>query len=106
VFVPAASSSKIIVAPGFPVPNHHFHADVMVCEGRYPLAADALDHEPSMVQAIAVNDDATAKEDAHPLTRQEVGVQIVVPETVVGNECEHLGAQAKIDIHRQMAAEG
>ena len=40
-----------------------------------------------------------------PITRQEIGVEIVVPETVVGNEGEHVRAQAKIDIHRQAAAE-
>jgi hypothetical protein len=100
VFVPDHPPVNVFVSLDAPAHSYHFNSDVMMREARHPLPAEAFDYEPPMVQAIAVHDDATAKEDTHPLARQEEGVKVVVPKTVVGNEGEHIRAQAEIDIHR------
>src|ERR1039457_7178456 len=90
--------------PEFPGPTHHFYANLMVGEPRLSLTAKALDHEPAMIQAIAVHDHAAAKVNPHPLTRQQIGMKIMVPKAVVWNEGEHVCPQAEIDIHRHAAA--
>src|ERR1035441_1491059 len=90
--------------PEFPVSTNYFYADLMVGEPRHPLTAKALDHEPAMIQPIAVHDHAAAKEETDPLTRQQIGMKIMVPKAVVGNEGEHVRAQAEIDIQCHAAA--
>src|ERR1039458_6585048 len=77
-------------SPCPPAPPHHFYADLMVGEPRHALTAKALDHEPAMIQAIAVHDHAAAKENPHPLTRQQIGMKIMVPKGGVWNEGEHV----------------
>jgi hypothetical protein len=103
VFVPDYPSLNIFVSPDTPVHRNRFDSDFVVREGRHPLTAEALDDEPPMVQAITVHDHAAAKENAHPLTRQEKAVEVMVPKVIVGHEGKQVGAQAEIDIDRQAA---
>src|ERR1035441_6381817 len=84
--------------PEFPVSTNYFYADLMVGEPRHPLTAKALDHEPAMIQPIAVHDHAAAKEETDPLTRQQIGMKIMVPKAVVGNEGEHVRAPTTIAV--------
>ena len=101
--------SRLIVAPqiypypNLPVNDRRLGSDFVVGEGRHPLPAEALDHKPSMVQAIAIHDHAAAKDKARPLTRQQIAVKIMIPKVIVGHKGEPVGAQAKIGIHRQAA---
>jgi hypothetical protein len=103
VVVPDRPVIKVFVSPDPPVPNNHFDSDIVVGETRHPLTAKALNYKSPMVQAIAVHDYAVAEEYTHPVTRQKIGVKIMIPKVIVGDKGKQLHAQAEIDIHRQAA---
>ena len=91
--------AKSKITPGF------FDADLVVSKMRDVVAAEALDHEMAVVQPIAVQDNASAKDELSPLSWVNERVQVVIPEMVIGDKNESVSSQPKVHIHGQMPAE-
>ena len=96
--VVAAPMVIVVIAAPAEIVKLMFDPHIMVGQKSEVIVAEAFDKEMAMIEAIAVENVAAAKDDLKAVAMEIKGTVINIPEMVVGHKHEGIHAEAEIDI--------
>lgn len=77
--------------------------DIVVGEDDHAVVPDAANEEAPVFHAVAIHHDTVSENNHHAVAGQDIGMEVMIPEVIVGDKGEHGGAQAEVNVRGQAA---